>query len=102
RLEHHAHTGAHRARRLAQIDAEHGQLALLHGEDRREQLEQGRLAGTVGAEHGVTRAARDGEVDAGERLAAAVAVAERPRRDRGPRIVVHGWSTSMAASSNGR
>src|SRR2546423_5594110 len=81
-LEDHAEARANALGFPREIVAEHARSALAGPTQRREDLEQSRLAAAVGAEQSEDLAALDGKADSPQRFALAVAVTEVGDLDR--------------------
>src|SRR5271166_1777655 len=80
-LEHDAEASPHCDGLAREVVAEHSRATRLNRRQGREQFEQGGLAAAVGSEEAKDLAARDRKCDVAQRLAIAVAKAERPRLD---------------------
>src|SRR5580658_7050022 len=81
-LKHDAEAAPHRAGFARQVVAEEPRASRLNRRQRREQLEQRRFAAAVGSQEAEYFAARDRKRHFAQRLAIAVAKAERARFDR--------------------
>src|ERR1700719_1742756 len=95
-LKHDAQPPPYPGRLAREIVPEHPRAPGLNRRERREQLEECALAAAVGAEKTKNLAARNREAHVRERLAIAIAKAERARLDRwrsnAGRIVSKLWS----------
>src|SRR5208282_756491 len=81
-LKHDAEPPPHRAGFARQVVTEHTRTSRLNRHERREQLEQSGFAAAVGSQEAEYLAACDRKSHVAERLAIAVAKAERARFDR--------------------